>query len=166
MVVQPSVSTVSFEAGWNTDLTVIHPYVPGYCPGSATATSLTCRDETDGRAGPGDDRNVRMEITILDIASGDVLHTRGPFPLLENWDKGRNHNIEAELGMIRFLPSEHVRIRLIVRDRLRDDDSLDGIISGLARDVYRGCNSHLDVSGHGGRYQLNFHLSHGVPTLP
>jgi endonuclease/exonuclease/phosphatase family metal-dependent hydrolase len=166
MVVQPSAATVSFEAGWSTDLTVIHPYVPGYCPGSATATSLTCREETDGAAGPGDDRNVRFDVAILDSASGDVLHARGPFPLLENWDKGRNHNIEAELGTLRFLTNEQVRVRLIVRDRPRDDDRLDGVIPSLGRDVHRGCNSNLDARGHGGRYQLNFHMSHGVPAIP
>ncbi|MCI0539227.1 MAG: endonuclease/exonuclease/phosphatase family protein, partial [Verrucomicrobiales bacterium] len=168
MVVRPSerASTVSFQAGWDTDLTVIHPYVPGYCPGSATATSLTCREETDGAPGPGDDHNVRMEIAILNRDSGAALVERGPFALLDSWDKGRNRDVQDELGTIRFLPSENVRVRLIVRDRPRDDDSLSGLISSLGRFEHRRCNTTLEVRGHGGLYDLNFHMSHGVPATP
>ena len=167
LVVRPFDRThMSFEAGWDTDLTVIHPYVPGYCPGSATATSLTCREEQDGRDGPGDDRDVRMETAILSRDSEAVLVSRGPFFLLESWDKGRNLNVEEELGTIRFLPDEKVRVRLSVRDRPRDRDRLDGFILNLDRFEHRRCNTSLAIRGGGGRYDLNFHMSHGVPAVP
>jgi hypothetical protein len=107
-----------------------------------------------------------MDVAILDSATGDVLHTRGPFHLLDAWDKGRNHNVEAELGTIRFLPSEEVRVRVIIRSP-GDDEKPKAIVSSLERAVHRNCNATIDlVRDHGGRYQLNFHMSHGVPAIP
>ena len=142
----------SFRIGWETNLTVLHGYVPGL-PGSLPLT-LTCDSQTDWF---GNDT-----IFLFGCwADGKRLISELP---LGDFDTGEIKSLDGALGVIRFV--EKVEIMLRERDP-HEDDYIFFTILRLDREklFISSSQSAIDDGGgvDNGQYTFRYQLSRSIP---